>query len=174
MKKLINAYNKIEKGFLIFCLVLMTVILFVQVIARFVFNSSFTWSEEAARYIFIWMIWMSASYGVSNGSHIRVEIIADKLKGKARDALELLVDLIVLSSNILMCYLGIVYTARHFVRGTLSNATRFPLWIVYLAFPVGTGLVSLRMIANCVQDIGILVKGHPAKDNEETDKKEDI
>lgn len=54
LKKLIYGYDKLEEYLLCGSLVFTTLVVFLQVIMRKVFNNSLTWSEELTRYIFIW------------------------------------------------------------------------------------------------------------------------
>lgn len=61
MKKLINFYNQLEAHLLVCSLIFTVILVFFQVILRYVFSSSLSWSEELARYIFIWQIWLGTS-----------------------------------------------------------------------------------------------------------------
>ena len=58
MKKIAQCYNKLEEWLLVGSLAFSVILLFIQVIMRSVFNSSLSWSEELARYIFIWQIYI--------------------------------------------------------------------------------------------------------------------
>ena len=65
----------LEEYFSVFLLALMTILIFLQIIFRFVLNLSLDWTEEVARYTFVWLVYMSASLGVKHSSHIRVELV---------------------------------------------------------------------------------------------------
>lgn len=56
-------------------LAVMTAVMFAGVVWRYVFNSSLVWSEELTRYLFIWFVFLSASYAVTTKSHIRVDAL---------------------------------------------------------------------------------------------------
>lgn len=51
------------------------VMMSIHVFFRYVMRAPLTWSEEATRYMFIWFVFMGMSYGIRNGTHIRVNII---------------------------------------------------------------------------------------------------
>ena len=74
LKKLIRYYNRLEENVLILSLVFTVALIFLQVIMRKVFQNSITWSEELARYIFIWQIWLGTSIGFRDGKHISISV----------------------------------------------------------------------------------------------------
>ncbi|RXT07027.1 TRAP transporter small permease [Ammoniphilus sp. CFH 90114] len=67
--QLIHNFENIITGFLL-CTII--TLLFIQVIARYVFGSAFSWTEEIARFGFLAMVYISASIGIQRGSHIRI------------------------------------------------------------------------------------------------------
>ena len=75
MKKLINFYNQLEAHLLVCSLIFTVILVFFQVILRYVFSSSLSWSEELARYIFIWQIWLGTSVAQRDNSHVRIEAL---------------------------------------------------------------------------------------------------
>ena len=58
---------------------LMSVLIGVQVFMRYVMGASLSWSEELARYLFIWMTYLGVAYAVRKNAHIRVTMLTDKL-----------------------------------------------------------------------------------------------
>lgn len=69
MKKPIEAYASFA------ILLIMTLVMFAAVVSRYVFNSSIVWAEELSRYLFVWFVFISASYAVITKAHIRVEAL---------------------------------------------------------------------------------------------------
>ncbi len=51
----------------------MSFIIFIQVITRYVFHNSLTWSEELARYLFVWLVYFSVSFTARRQKHIRID-----------------------------------------------------------------------------------------------------
>jgi TRAP-type C4-dicarboxylate transport system permease small subunit len=56
--------NKIEEGFIMVCFAIMALVLALQIFMRYVMNMPLIWSEELARYIFVWATFIGAGYGV--------------------------------------------------------------------------------------------------------------
>ena len=74
LKKL---WNNMEEYLLVYSLMLSVGLVFIQVVMRYVFSNSLSWSEELARYLFLWQIWVGASYAVKEHRHLRIELIQD-------------------------------------------------------------------------------------------------
>ena len=81
MKKIVKLYDTLEAYVLVLALAFSTLLIFVQVIFRYVLNDSITWSEELARYIFIWMIWLGTSVSMKTKEHIRMDMLMNKVHG---------------------------------------------------------------------------------------------
>ena len=78
-----NFVDRLEEGAIAFLLGVMTLITFVQVIMRYVFNDSILWGIEASTYVFGWLVLIGISYGVKAGSHIGVDALVNVLPGRA-------------------------------------------------------------------------------------------
>ena len=64
-------------------------ICFVQVVARYVFNASFTWAEEVSVIILLWATWFGACLAVQQGNHLNVKILEEKIAPKGKFILRL-------------------------------------------------------------------------------------
>jgi TRAP-type C4-dicarboxylate transport system permease small subunit len=69
-------------------------LVFLQVVSRYVFNNSFIWSEELARYHFITLTFIGAIMAARRGSFIRIELFSSFLPSKARRRLSLLLNVV--------------------------------------------------------------------------------
>ena len=73
MKKLKWISDNFEKPICILFLSVMSILLFIQVIMRRVVGNSLTWSEELARYLFVWLVYFGISMGANERKHITVD-----------------------------------------------------------------------------------------------------
>ena len=139
--------NNFEEYFCVCGMAIMTVVVFSQVIMRYIFSFSLPWSEEFSRFVFIWISWVGASYAVKESRHFKVEIFANLLKGNARRCL----DLFVLIVWFMFCFFLARYGTRLvlFLIDTrqISAAMEIPMSLPYAAVPVGAGLMCVRLIA---------------------------
>lgn len=152
--KLIHGYDKLEEYLLCGSLVVTTLIVFLQVIMRKIFNNSLTWSEELTRYIFIWQIWLGVSIAQRNKQHIKVELLSSIVKNEKVVAIvDIFATIVMIAFNIFLVINGAALVEQMITRGNLSGAMRMPMWIVYLAVPVSAFILCLRLIAQVVEDI---------------------
>lgn len=154
LHKLIWGYDQLEEKLLCASLVLTTLIIFMQIIMRSVFNSSITWSEELTRYIFIWQIWLGVSIAERNNDHIYLEIVNSLVKSqKVKDFIKILANLVMIAFNIFLVVKGAELVQQMMQRGNVSGAMRMPMWYVYLSLPVSSSILTLRLIGKTLVKI---------------------
>jgi len=76
-------HEHLEEGLLAFLMVAMTLVSFVQVVARYGFNYSFTWALELTTDLFGALIFIGIAYGIRTGAHLGVDIVIARLKAPA-------------------------------------------------------------------------------------------
>lgn len=134
----------LEEIFLVAILVAIVVVMLYQIIRRYVFNSSLTWSEEFCRYAFTWFIFIAYSYSIRLGSELRVDAVIAMLPGKVRKVMDLVLILfgLVFSAYLFLQSFPLVINCA--ATGELSPGMGIPKYWVYLAAIVGFGLGTLR------------------------------
>ncbi len=81
---LARVMNSLEEGFISLLLVTMTLLVFFEVVLRYVFGIGFLWVEELTLHLSAWLVLFGASYGVKVGSHIGVDAVVNLLPSKGR------------------------------------------------------------------------------------------
>ena len=152
IKKIANLYDKFEEYLLITSLVVTVCLIFAQIVMRWVFNSSLTWSEELARYLFIWQIWLGTSIGFKDNKHIQITLIRDKFRNKGRLVFDIIARLILLAFCVFLVVVGLQMVNRLFTTNYLSAALRIPVAWVYLSLPFSSFIVCLRLINKMIND----------------------
>ena len=137
--------SRIEQALIGGLLLLASFVLFANVVARYGFNSGFSWAEELTRYAIVWMVFVGSSVAARNGAHIGVDVLARILSGsRFGKVLTSSVDLLCITFSIFLIVLGWELAAQVREFGQLSPAMQIPLWTVQLAIPVGGVLMALR------------------------------
>lgn len=128
----------------------MTLVLFAQVVARYVFQNSITWSEELARYLFIWMNFLLLGSVTLRGRHLSVDILEERLSVKARKVLLQVVFALSALTLIVFIYWGADLTFTQWQLGQVSAAMGLPKWVVYAALPVGFLICLIRLVQSSI------------------------
>jgi C4-dicarboxylate transporter DctQ subunit len=151
-------FERLEEGLIAFLLAAMTIVTFVQVIARYVFNYSFVWALELVTFLFAWLIFLGMCYGVRMGSHIGVDALVRTLGPRAARMTAIVATLLCIAYAVILFIGGWRYVTRMHEIGTLAQDMPVPLWVPRAALPLGFGLLALRF----VQVLYRLVRGRPA------------
>lgn len=138
--------NDAEEYLLVGSMAFNVLLVFLQVVMRYVFRNSLSWSEELARYIFLWQTWLGASYAVRQRRHLRVEMVADRFRGRNRIRFELFVLVVWFAFSLFLAYQGSRMTLFLVRTGQLSAAMRIPISWAYASVPVGCAMMALRLV----------------------------
>ncbi|MCG1008962.1 TRAP transporter small permease [Salinicoccus sp. ID82-1] len=151
---MIKKLNRIEEWFLITTLVLMVALIFGQVIGRYIFQSAPSWTEEAARHIHIFQVWIGAGYAVKLREHIKVTAFIDLFKVTVRKILDMVALVIWFLLVLLVAIFGTQLVLTTLQYGQVAPATQIPFWISYLAVPLGALSMIIRLVQQMVEIYG--------------------
>src|SRR5699024_5298803 len=130
----------LEEALMTVLLALMSVLICAQVFMRYGMGDSLAWSEELARYCFIWCTYLGVSYAIRTRAHICVEVAVSWLPSKARAVSRILAHVVFIVFAALVVKEGYALTGKIFSFGQTSSAMGLPMGWVYLAPTVGFAL----------------------------------
>jgi C4-dicarboxylate transporter DctQ subunit len=110
------------------------------------FKLNLAWSQELCIYMFVWMAKFGAAYGVRTGIHVGVDVLVNQLPPRGRFT-SILVGLFAgaLFTGIVGTFgAGFVWDLAH--TDQTSPDLEMPMWIVYLAIPLGSYLMCFRFL----------------------------
>ncbi|WP_157019116.1 TRAP transporter small permease [Mesorhizobium xinjiangense] len=136
--------SRAEDVFIVTLLVTASAILFVNVVARYFFNTGLVWAEEFVRYEIVWLVFIGGSVATRKGIHIGVEMVLHMLPAPAQRLLNICVGVACVAFCLALAIYGLELVAQTKQFGQRSSAMQIPFWIVQLAIPVGAGLMALR------------------------------
>lgn len=140
-------WDNLEEYLLVYSLMFSLGLIFVQVVLRYCLGYSLSWSEELARYLFLWQTWIGASYAVKEHKHLRIDIIQNFIKGeKQKIKFELFILLIWLFFSITIVYQSGILIKLIYLRRQLSPALQLPMAVAYASVCVGCGLMVIRLV----------------------------
>ncbi|MDR3353523.1 MAG: TRAP transporter small permease [Synergistaceae bacterium] len=146
MGKIRSFLDDAEEKILISILFVMVIVIFLQVVMRYIFSSSLSWSEELGRYLFIWLTWLSTGYAVRKKRHLRIEVLPDYLSERGKLILDMLAMLIWCGFTIFLINKSFQVTSLVWRRGQITAALEIPTAFTYAAVPVGALVMLLRLI----------------------------
>ncbi|MEL6747305.1 MAG: TRAP transporter small permease [Pseudomonadota bacterium] len=137
------------------CVAAMVAIILTQVVFRYVLNSPLNWTEEAARFLMLWLIAFMAPSAYRWGGFVSIDMLADALPPRLREILVLLLT----SVATLVLVVLVSHAIDHFNAGTIfkSAALKIPLKWVYLSLGVCFGLMLLVNIELWLRSLGRLL-----------------
>ncbi len=141
---MVKFLNDLEEKFLILLLLISTLLVFLNVVLRSL-NASLHWIDEAARYMYLWMIWLGADFALREKRHLRIGMIADRIKGKARIALELLVLVLWFGFSVFLGYQGVKLVSIVIQQGQVSAAMQINMAWGYACVPCGAIFMAIRL-----------------------------
>jgi C4-dicarboxylate transporter DctM subunit len=105
-----------------------------------------SWAQELCIYMFIWMAKFGAAYGVRTGIHVGVDLLVNRLPEHSRKHVILFSLLCGALFTGMIAAFGASFVAEMFKTGQQSNDLEAPMWFVYLAIPLGSGLMCFRFL----------------------------
>ncbi|MFW6372655.1 MAG: TRAP transporter small permease [Thermodesulfobacteriota bacterium] len=129
----------------------MVVIIAAQVWFRFMMNDPLAWSEEAGRYLFVWISFVGAAAGVRYQVHLGIDLPPLLLSEKACRVVVVLVNLIIQIFLVVIAYWGIRILG--IIKFQVSPSMQISMLYPYLAVPVGSILMLINSLRITVATI---------------------
>ena len=113
-----------------------------QVFSRYVIGNSIPWTEELARYCFMWLIYVGMVLGLHRGTHASVDVLAANIKGVPHTLVVVAVHLISIALFSVLCYQGFLLFLM--VDGQATPALRISVMVPYFSLPFGSALMIIE------------------------------
>lgn len=147
MKHLLKWTDHIEEAILTITMIIMTLAVAVQIVCRYVFALPLDWSEEMARFCFVWCIYMGASLACMRRKHLKIDAALFLFPRGLRPWVELLGKVLFFTFAAILVYASWEHFARiTWVRPQISPAMRISMGIAYGAIPLSFGLIMVRLL----------------------------
>src|SRR3954470_24354988 len=149
-------YARLLSWLLAFTVAVLMVPVCLQIFSRYTqLIPSYIWTEEMARFLFIWMVMVGAMVGVREGSHFEVDVWPE-LGAKASALLQLVAGVFILVFAVVFLWAGYQFT--RFAWNRVSELADLPLWMIHVAWPV-TGLTWLVFQGERMWDAAMVLAG---------------
>lgn len=139
-----------RKAIILVSLVMITITL-AQVFFRYVLQLPIPWSEELARYCFIWIVFLGAGIGLQRRFHLGVDIFVNLARGSIRKHIEMFVYFAIALFSGVIIYASIPVLELNTFQ--TSPALQIPMSWVYLAIPVGMAILWLVSVERLIRSL---------------------
>jgi TRAP-type C4-dicarboxylate transport system permease small subunit len=120
------------------------VVMFIQVVLRYVFNEPFTWAEELSRYCFIWIVYLGAAIASKRAAHLKVDYLAPYMPPKLRSTIHN-IFLWGITAFLLLIFVKGIELAKNFLLAPSYTMEWLPQGLVYAVIPLGALLMTVNM-----------------------------
>ena len=105
-----------------------------------------SWAQELTIYLFVWMAKFGAAYGVRTGIHVGVDVMVNRLQTPMKRKFILFGLLAGVAFTGIIAALGTDFVYELSATSSTSEVLELPMWIVYLAIPLGSALMCFRFL----------------------------
>src|SRR5262245_7720795 len=133
-RRLTSAYAALLSWLLVLSVAILVVPVSLQIFSRYTaLIPSYIWTEEMARFLFIWTVMIGAMIGVREATHFEVDVWP-RLSRRGEACVRILARLGVLVLALLFVWAGIEFTRFAWYR--ISELAELPLWTIHIAWPI--------------------------------------
>lgn len=150
---------------------LIVVVMVVQVIARYVFNSSLIWAEELCRYILVWQTFLFIGYAYHRGELVILDLFSSRVRPSVYMAIRVATAVPVTIFLYLIIDSGIGHALRFgaqmipaidFIWMSLTgDELRVPVFWIYVAVPLGCAILLIHFLGRLAYDTWCIATGRP-------------
>ena len=142
--RLLRSVRRVVEMTIVTLFAVLTIAVFAQVVARYLFNQPPTWTEELARFCQVWIILLASSICVRKGSHLSVDYLGPALSPRARTVVAVITGCLISVYSAVVVIWGVQLLIIGLPQ--TSPAMQLNMALVYLVFPVAGGLMLLESI----------------------------
>jgi len=146
VRALVRAVERVVDALAVLSFTGMFLCVLVQVILRYGFDRPLVWSDELARYLFVWCAFLGWIVAARRRSHLAITVVGDRLGPRGHAAFALVGALATLAFCVVLGFYGVQITRRNFDIDTV--ALFFSFAAVYAIVPVAAVAVGLHALAD--------------------------
>jgi len=144
-RRLWAAISRGERTLIAALLLFNLTILFLTIVMRFTLDMTPRWTEEASRYLMIWIVYLGVSQSIETGAEVRILLLPRLISSNAvNNLIKIAVLLICIVTSSLICIHGTKFAVFLFRNEQLPGSFRMPMGVIYLIIPASALLMALR------------------------------
>lgn len=148
LHRLSDILNKISRVAITLLLIWITIVLVLQVSARYIFSSGMFWTEEMARYAMVWVIFLGAAVVTKEKAHINVPIL-ETIFPSFKKHFSVLQIIFFLMYIVIILFIS--WGTLQVLQYQFSANMRLPMALVYSVVPISFILILIHLLANLTE-----------------------
>ncbi|KHF39465.1 TRAP transporter small permease [Halalkalibacter okhensis] len=145
--------KRIEEGFVGISLLVVTIILFVNIVLRYGFSANTNWAEELIRYVMIWITFIGAAICFRRSMHVGIDFFIEFVSKKWRAIIAIYVNIASSLFMIFLLYYGIELVKFGMDSAQITPSLQIKMYIIYMAIPIGAALSLMHLVINTYHHI---------------------
>ena len=122
--------DRAEFWFIVLACIGIVVLVFLGVLSRFLFSTPMAWSEELARYLFLWAALVGAAAGCRSNQHGGIPLLVHKFPPSWQRGVEIFVSALVVLVLLVLAWQSLGSTLQGLASGQTSLASGIPIWVI--------------------------------------------
>ena len=147
---------KLCKIAVISCVLSIALLVSTSIFFRYVLNDSITWSEEVAKYLMVWMVFVGAPVAMVQSRHIAIEMFPNLFRPRIRALIFLIVNLLIVLTMAFWTYRGFTYTVGGMSQ-VMSSFDKIPLGVVFASIPFGSCIMMIISFQISLNQILVII-----------------
>jgi TRAP-type C4-dicarboxylate transport system permease small subunit len=140
VKILVRIFDAIEQGLGVLFLLVMFVSVLIQIFFRYVLQSPLTWTEEASRYSFIWIVLLGAAFAVRTKEHVVMEVLVNRFPKPLKTNIYFGLNVIILMALIYL--LPVSWNFFWFIKEVSAPTLRISWGFLFFSAPLSIALMT--------------------------------
>lgn len=159
-KRLLKHGEGVVNTLLVVLMSVMFISVCLQVFFRYVLESPLSWSEELARYVFVWISFLGAAMALGKRLHFGIDYLVNKFPPRLRAGVELITNCAILVFVLVLVVKG--FQTATTARFSHSAGLNLRMDIVFDAIPVSGLIMAYYLIRQIIDDIRTMVSSQPS------------
>lgn len=136
--------DAVIRGIIKFLMVFLVIVVFLQVFSRYVLQNPYIWTEEAARYLFVWIVYLSVYISFVSDQHLTISIFTSMMPAALRR-----IALVLRYFFLVVFFVAVITMTPKFLGVAMlhtSPTLGLRMGIVYVAFPFSVILMFVEVV----------------------------
>ncbi len=146
-----NFMAEFEKAALGFGIILLSLVVIIGIVGRFLFQWAWIGTEEFSKFCVIWITFMGTSLAARGDRHISMAAFVDMTPERIRNAFYVVIGFLSALFCFAITYLGLTFAILSMKGGQVTPALMLPVWPFYIALPIGMFLTGVQYIRLSLQ-----------------------